>query len=99
MSKETTEQPSTSEILTSDLLTIKSPEGDLIHTHVGVTEQDCIHSFLETEKTMWWILNLGRKSRGQEPKPVPGWDHYLVEGYTLVPVKLTEVNDKLNNGD
>ena len=72
----------------SGLFCVCDPEGILIHTTCSPDEAGAIEFWLDTEKSMNMIGNLGRASRGEPQRCASSWEQYEAEGYTVVNVSL-----------
>ena len=76
--------------MNDDYFIIKAPDGHLIHTTVGISEEDSIKEFLEIERAMNLIVNIGRKSRGERKLGMSSWEGYEAGGYSVVKISLVE---------
>ena len=74
-----------------DLFCVCDPTGHLVHTTVAIDEKSSIEEWLETEKCMQWIYNLGRRHRGESEACLSSWEGYEAQGYRVVTVELIPV--------
>jgi len=53
------------------LFCVCDPNGVLVHTTVGLEPKDCIEEWLGQERSMNFIGNIGRASRGESKRCAP----------------------------
>ena len=70
------------------LLGLIDPQGNIVHTKLGLVESEIIQEWLEEERSMNFIGNLGRSSRRETLRCQPSWEAYEAEGYRIIPVKI-----------
>lgn len=73
---------------TSGLLALIDPDGNIVHTKIGLCRDEIIEEWLEEERSMCFLGNLGRASREQTTRCTPLWEGYEAEGYSIQPVKV-----------
>jgi hypothetical protein len=73
---------------TTGLLAIVDPQGNLIHTMLGLKREEIIEEFLREEQVMNLIGNVGRTLRMEPRRCAKSWEAYEAEGYRIIPVKI-----------
>jgi hypothetical protein len=73
----------------TQLLALVDPQGNVVHTKIGLVATEIIEEWLAEESSINFIGNLGRASRGESRRCLPSWEAYEAEGYTIQPVKIT----------
>ena len=79
---------------TCPLFTLRSPEGHLIHTLVSTTPEEVIHQWMEEEACVFLVHNAGRCKRGEPQLPLPSWEDYQRQEYSIVRVKIVQTDNQ-----
>lgn len=79
----------TTNIKTStDLLGLVDPQGNIVHTKIGLKAEEIVEDWLEEEKSINAIRNLGRMFHHEKQSCARSWESYEAEGYRIIPVKI-----------
>jgi hypothetical protein len=74
--------------VSTDLLGLVDPQGNIVHTKLGLVQAEIIEDWLDEERTMNIFTNHGRRKREENPSCARSWESYEAEGYRIIPVKI-----------
>lgn len=74
--------------VSTDLLGLVDPQGNIVHTKIGLKAEEIIEDWLDEERTMNIFTNHGRRKREENPSCARSWESYEAEGYRIIPVKI-----------